>query len=865
MKNSILLLFLIPALTGFGQYQQSPSMTLPNVKVTDSLFLPYLINGTDTCVPFLAAGDSLVRCLPLSGIRGDLPGLKEVLNNGATYSGDSALTLATNLYFKNSSGQTIFKTDYGKVEIGKRLDSINSLTPLTVYAPNGSQDVVTFAGNSAGGAKIQIQSFDPDGSTRPVGANLGGIDWTTPYFDTINQRAQVASIYARKTGTGRSGLVYVQTTNNRAPFPDVGGYCNIAFRPNGQTWLGKDGFVYSGNNIPLYKSAAKLAIQSDSTQGQTNTPLIELRHSTQSKLNDWNARFYQDGNFKIQNAGTKSEIMTTGPDVLALSSLNGTATLQLKNLNDSVNASAGDQAGKIDFITTLNNQYDSSIASIFGYYKGAGTDGKGGIALSTQNADSNSIHSLLTPEGYTVLSVQNLEGYTSSTALPSTKTLQVLNDGGAHITGNVNISGNTGIGTFSANPNSSLELADTNKGFLVNRLTTAQRTLLQNSGSNGSPLGINEEGLMIYDTDADALFLWDGTAWLEAGGNDGLKIELFDIQNDSLRMELSADTLNSIDLSPYLDNTDAQQLSLSGDTLSLENGGTVNLGVYRDNTDAQELALSTNLLSISGGMDTVDLSTYLDNTDAQQLSLSGDTLSLENGGAVNLDAYLDNTDAQELALNNNLLSVSGGMDTVDLSTYLDNTDSQTLSLNGTDLSISNGNMINLSSVQDGTGTDDQHLQNFTLNGTTLSVDIEDGNSVQVDISSILVPLQNQHNAQQLLIDDLIARVEAIEDCACGGTLGKTGSEEVNYMPVLHQNIPNPANGDTKIGFFLPVITQKAQLIINSNAGQLIAEYTIGVTGEGEITIPQGSLSAGVYYYSLFVNDVKVDTKKMIIR
>jgi len=42
----------------------------------------------------------------------------------------------------------------------------------------------------------------------------------------------------------------------------------------------------------------------------------------------------------------------------------------------------------------------------------------------------------------------------------------------------------------------------------------------------------------------------------------------------------------------------------------------------------------------------------------------------------------------------------------------------------------------VSSIQDGTGTDDQNLTDFNLSGTTLSLTIEDGNTITVDLSSL---------------------------------------------------------------------------------------------------------------------------------
>ena len=66
------------------------------------------------------------------------------------------------------------------------------------------------------------------------------------------------------------------------------------------------------------------------------------------------------------------------------------------------------------------------------------------------------------------------------------------------------------------------------------------------------------------------------------------------------------------------------------------------------------------------------------------------------------------------------------------------TDDQTLSFAGTTLSIEDGNSVDLSSLQDGTGTDDQTIDVFSLAGTTLSLSLEsDGQAAQtVDLSSL---------------------------------------------------------------------------------------------------------------------------------
>lgn len=231
-----------------------------------------------------------------------------------------------------------------------------------------------------------------------------------------------------------------------------------------------------------------------------------------------------------------------------------------------------------------------------------------------------------------------------------------------------------------------------------------------------------------------------------------------------------------IDLSVFMDNTDNQNISLVGNTLTLANGGTVDLTPYLDNSDAQTLSLTGTTLTISGG-NNVNLSVLQDGTgtDDQQLSLSGNTLTLENGGTVSLASYLDNTDDQNLVLTGDVLSIENGIGSVNLSNYLDDADAdpanelQTLALSGTELTISGKNTIDLA----GLNTDDQTLG---LTGNTLT--LVDGGSVD------LTPFLDDTDEQTLLLSGSslsIANGNTVDLSGLGGggsddqTLSLTGT------------------------------------------------------------------------------------------
>jgi len=77
--------------------------------------------------------------------------------------------------------------------------------------------------------------------------------------------------------------------------------------------------------------------------------------------------------------------------------------------------------------------------------------------------------------------------------------------------------GQVGIGTNNPNPKSVLELSSptNNQGFLVPRLSTAQRTAITPTTT--------DKGLLVFDTDTNKFQFWNGTVWIiieDATGTD---------------------------------------------------------------------------------------------------------------------------------------------------------------------------------------------------------------------------------------------------------------------------------------------------------------------------------------------------------
>jgi len=81
---------------------------------------------------------------------------------------------------------------------------------------------------------------------------------------------------------------------------------------------------------------------------------------------------------------------------------------------------------------------------------------------------------------------------------------------------------------------------------------------------------------------------------------------------------------------------------------------------------------------------------------------------------------------------------------------------------------------------------------------------------------------------------------------------------------LEQNFPNPFNQTTTIRYTLPESFQSAQIIVANMFGNKIRQIPVYNSGQKSITIEGGSLPAGMYAYSLYVDNILIDTKKMIL-
>jgi hypothetical protein len=80
---------------------------------------------------------------------------------------------------------------------------------------------------------------------------------------------------------------------------------------------------------------------------------------------------------------------------------------------------------------------------------------------------------------------------------------------------------------------------------------------------------------------------------------------------------------------------------------------------------------------------------------------------------------------------------------------------------------------------------------------------------------------------------------------------------------LAQNKPNPFNKETVIEYNV-VQAGKASILVFDMNGKLLKTIPVKIPGRGSVTINANDFQAGMYYYSLVVNEQEVDTKRMIL-
>lgn len=111
--------------------------------------------------------------------------------------------------------------------------------------------------------------------------------------------------------------------------------------------------------------------------------------------------------------------------------------------------------------------------------------------------------------------------------------------------------------------------------------------------------------------------------------------------------------------------------------------------------------------------------------------------------------------------------------------------------------------------------------------------------------------------QQATISELQAVVNELKSPS-------TIESQASDNAALLQNVPNPFDKETRIGYTLPSTVSSAQLLVYDLQGNQLKNIPVISRGKGEVVIQASELSAGMYVYTLLADGKEVATKRMIL-
>ncbi|MFT6502170.1 MAG: hypothetical protein ACJASQ_002295 [Crocinitomicaceae bacterium] len=178
----------------------------------------------------------------------------------------------------------------------------------------------------------------------------------------------------------------------------------------------------------------------------------------------------------------------------------------------------------------------------------------------------------------------------------------------------------------------------------------------------------------------------------------------------------------------------------------------------------------------------------------------------------------------------------------------DKVQTKNINLAGHRLKIDNGPSVDLSQYQ-------QDLTSATLNGNELTIEIENGTDVKVDLS----PIFKEYEARLAAIEHLLS-VESKDEFDSRENLDKKALAE------LSQNTPNPFSTSTKVTYTIPEGSSSAYIEVLNAVGGIVSKQKLSpIAGTREKTIFADGMAPGVYYLSLYVDHVKTNMITMMVR
>jgi uncharacterized protein YlxW (UPF0749 family) len=111
------------------------------------------------------------------------------------------------------------------------------------------------------------------------------------------------------------------------------------------------------------------------------------------------------------------------------------------------------------------------------------------------------------------------------------------------------------------------------------------------------------------------------------------------------------------------------------------------------------------------------------------------------------------------------------------------------------------------------------------------------------------------------VGDLQTRLSKLESIMSDNNSNTTS---VNLSSAYLQSVPNPSNGNATIRYYIPSNVNNAKVVITDSKGSLIKTIALNSRGAGQINLNGATLFSGTYNYSLWLDNLQVNTKQMVI-
>ncbi|MCO5726084.1 hypothetical protein NG653_14610, partial [Robiginitalea sp. 2V75] len=291
---------------------------------------------------------------------------------------------------------------------------------------------------------------------------------------------------------------------------------------------------------------------------------------------------------------------------------NAASGLSATNVQAALDELAADAAADSDQV--VGNEYNTSVAVTAGAV--AVTDGGGTLSAPLISGDANN-NITVGSDGALYLNVASVSIAETVTNLTDNGdgSFTYVNENGVPQTVSKADLTDNGNGTYTFTNNDGSDVTINTNGIAISN-TVAGNRIATITDAGGTVTDIDETITTLVDN-ADGSFTYtseDGTTtvFTETDDQTAAEVSVADAGGN-----FTSSDVEGVLAELAAGSTDDQGLSLSGNTLTLEDGGSVDLTPYLDNTDDQQItdfSLTGNTLTLTlenGGTQDVDLSGYV--------------------------------------------------------------------------------------------------------------------------------------------------------------------------------------------------------------------------------------------------------------